>query len=337
MPSPAEFADKEKINVKMVSWYDDHFYRIDYETQQGTVETDYIPSVTTKLQAIAKPFLINWYGDLGSREAKARVQESAERGDRIHAAWKTYCEGGQVIFHPEKYSPYTDEEIAELTKGSHYILRAQEEMAHLVRLDKFSQIINPEFLESEMSVYNLINRDAGTVDNFWRIKGGRYEGINSKPLDLMGGFYTLDVKSGNYVGEEAKMQVAAYSKCAEYMEITEKVDGALILHTGAKVKTGIEGLSVIHLTREDLDSYYRKYRHVAYIWEELFGTMKPKIFEFPSLIKRPDPMDANKGDQKDEAKPKEPENDTRRDAGVGAKEQKVHKAEGRGKSEGKAD
>lgn len=270
------------IEIKSISWFDDRFYKVTLEN--GNI--DYIPSVTTKLGAVAKPFLMRWRGDIGNREADLRMMEQADRGSRLHHAWQTYTTGGAVIYQDYKVPPYTQEEIIEIEKsysGKISILHTQDEMFEITKLERFYKIIQPEDMYSEMIIYDLENRDAGTLDNLFKIKAGEYP-INGRiPIKLPEGYYIFDLKTGSYLGKEANMQVSVYAKCVEKMGIC-KIIGALIGHTSAKTKIGIEGFAGIYLSKQQLEEEYLDYRNIAKLWEKMFGDSKPKIFEIPSLI-----------------------------------------------------
>ncbi len=277
-----------KIEVKQIDWFDDHFYKIRYENEAKIEVEDYIPSVTTKLGALAKPFLIGWYGDIGTREARLRTMEQADRGSRIHWAWETYTTGGVVIYDSPKTPIYTKEEvdkIIESSKGNYLILRDQEEMYQMMKMEKFYKALDPISCASESIVYDIENRDAGTMDNLFEINSGEYEINGATLLKLGGGFYIFDLKSGNYLGKEARMQVACYAKCAVSMGLVPEIEGALIGHTASKTKKGIEGFSTVHLTQDDIEQEYQDYRDIARVWDRNFGTRKPTIRQIPGIIK----------------------------------------------------
>lgn len=77
--------------------------------------------------------------------------------------------------------------------------------------------------------------------------------------------------------------MACYAKCYEEMS-GEKVAGALILHTAAKTRTGIEGLSTLYVSGEQIEQDYQDYRHASAIWERKNADRQPKVFEFPALL-----------------------------------------------------
>jgi hypothetical protein len=276
-----------EIEVKMVEWFDDHFYKVVYQ-KDGKDVVDYIPSVTTKIGAVSKPFLTQWYGDLGTREANLRKMEQADRGSRLHLAWQIFTQGGLVIFNDYRRPAYTLDEISAMEKeynGMICILRSQEEMYQMTKLQKFIAIVKPTSILSEQVVYDIDNRDAGTLDNLLDINAGEYFINGKKPVVLEAGKYIFDLKTGNYLGDEAELQVADYAKCAEKMGLGP-IKGAIIGHTASRNKGGIEGFGVVVLDAAAIERRYQTYRNVAKVWEDMFGTMKPDIFEIPTIIKR---------------------------------------------------
>lgn len=275
-----------EVKIKMVDFFDSHVYRIDI-LNEGKLETRWIPSVTTKLSITDKPFLAKWRGDIGNREADMRLFESQERGSRIHYAWSVFCNGGLVIYQPWNRPNYTEAEIVELKKNNplHAIIKYQDEMLALIKLQKLVNALKPKMHYSERIVYSLTNNDAGTVDNDWEIETGYYNVNGSKPVLIPGGRYVVDLKNGNQVSDEAYYQTAAYLKCSEEMDGT-KYAGTIIVHTSSKNKGGIEGLGCHVSLMPQVEEHYKTYRLAAALWEKKNPDFAPKVFEFPTIIKK---------------------------------------------------
>jgi hypothetical protein len=275
---------KTEPEVKLVEWFDEHWYKIGKE--DGTAE--YFPSTSTKLRVVGKPFLAKWRGDIGNREADLRMFEAGERGTRIHHSWYTLTTGGVVIFNPWQRPNYSPEDIAKLQDencGNVAVIQYQDEMLDVWKLQRWVEIVKPKFLGAEMTVYSLKNREAGTLDNLMEIAEGEYQ-INGKtPVKLAGGVYVLDLKSGHSVDDDAYMQTADYGYMVEEMDADKKIAGTIILHSGSALKTGIEGLATLVHNREEMDKDYQDFRHAAALWERKNATAKPKVFEFPALLK----------------------------------------------------
>lgn len=269
---------------KQVAWYDDRFYQFEFE--DGKIE--FFASVTTKLGIVAKSFLAKWRGDVGNAEADRVMMQAQDRGTRIHSAFETLCKGGIVIFNPKKKPVYKSEEILELAKGYplYYIVDDQSEMHDAWKLQEFLNIVKPKVLFSEVIVYDIENKDAGTVDAVLEIKEGTYFIDGSKPVKLVGGVYVADLKSGKTVDSSAYKQMACYAKCAISMGLIEKekVVGTLVLHTGAQTRSGIEGFSAKLRTAEEVETDYAKYRRTAAVWQDENENFSPKVFDLPSFI-----------------------------------------------------
>ena len=154
----------------------------------------------------------------------------------------------------------------------------------IFKLQEFFKAVQPTVLGYEQTLYSLKYQEAGTVDNIYKIKAGEYEVNGAKPLFIEGGIYIIDVKSGKTVGTESFMQVADYAKMWEEMG-NGKIAGSIILHTEAKTRSGIVGLSATLRTREQIEDDFISFRKVAAVWEDTNKTASPKIFNFPSMIK----------------------------------------------------
>ena len=284
-----ETIKKKALELKQVSWFDSHFYRIRYTNEAKQEIIDYFPSTTTKLGALAKPFLIRWYGDLGTREATRRRDEASDRGTRLHWAWHIYITGGVVIYNPYETPLYSKEEIDKIFKeynGLATVLTNQNEMWDMMKLQKFVERVKPVSVASEVIIYDMENREAGTVDNIFDIKTGKYLVNGAKPLELPGGRYIFDLKSGAAIGKEASMQVADYAKMAEKSGYGA-IKGTLVGHTQAKTKTGIEGFSLSYQDENRVNEEYRDFRDIAKVWERNFGNKKPVIRQIPGMIVLP--------------------------------------------------
>lgn len=270
--------------VKLIEYFNEHWYKI--ETEAGP---DYFPSYTTKLSIVDKPFLSRWRGDIGNREADYIMEQAGEKGSKIHSAWLAMTTGGAVIYQNRKKPNFTHEEIEELMDeyaGNISIVQNQDEQVDVFKLALWDEALKPEYLYSENIVYSLTNKEAGTVDKIIRVSDGDYMINGSKPLRLKAGVYIVDLKTGKAISDEHYMQIAGYRAAVLEMGLfkPEEIMGGIILHTGAKTRSGIEGLATLLRTNEELDQDYSDYRDAAYLWERKNKDNKPTVFEFPSII-----------------------------------------------------
>ena len=281
---------KKTLEVKMIDWFDDHWYRIRYLNEERLEIEEYFASVTTKLGVLAKPHLIRWYGDVGTAEAQRKMRAAADRGTRIHWAWYTWTQGGAVVYQNARTPAYDREEMDDIHKrynGNVWVIENQDEYFDFLKLPQMFNILQPDIVEAETKVYNVEHREAGTADNIFNIKEGEYAVSGSKPIKLTGGNYLGDLKTGAQVSKEHFMQISAYVFCAESMGY-DRFQGALIYHTSAAIRTGIEGLKVFVLTREEIEQHYSDYRDISRVWERQQAGAKPKIRQMPCLSVRKD-------------------------------------------------
>jgi hypothetical protein len=277
------------LDVKMIDWFDDHWYRVRYLDEAKVEVEDYFASVTTKLNILDKPHLRRWYGDIGTREAQRKMREAADRGTRIHWAWYFWAVGGAVVYQDRRNPAYSKEEMDGLYKkyeGKVWTLENQDEHYDFLKLVSMFAILKPNIFESEKKVFNIEHREAGTADNIMQLSDGEYEVSGKTPLKLSAGWYVGDLKTGAQVGRENFMQISAYVHCAESMGYA-RFQGALIYHTQSSIKTGIPGLKVFYLTRDEIDQHYADYRDISRVWERQ-NTSKPKIRQMPCLVVRKD-------------------------------------------------
>lgn len=269
------------MEVVLIEALNDHWYKV----KDGDA-VHWLPSVTTKLGVIDKPGLNRWRADIGQREADLRLYDASQRGKRIHWAWEIALLGGAVIYDPWDKPVYTAEGIADLKKqfGEVAVLRTQDEMFQIVKLQKQFDTLKPKILGVEETVFDLENKDAGTIDGILWIEEGDYEISGVKPLHLESGVYVNDLKTGSYLDENVWLQLAPYAFMYENMHGI-KVRGALVTHTSAQTKGKIPGLKTMFRDRQTLlERDYNDYRHAAALWERQHEGDQPEIFQFPSMI-----------------------------------------------------
>lgn len=273
---------ESQTEVKLIQFFDEHFYQIKIHEF-----SHWIASVTTKLSVEDKPFIGRWRGDIGNREADMRMNEAGQRGKRIHFAWWVFITGGTVLYNPWERPNYTEQEIEKLkSEGIVFVLNSQDEMLQLWKLQRFFQIVNPKILHAELIVYSIKNDIAGTMDNAFFIEKGTYDVSGRQKLMIpKSGIYVADLKTGKSFDEAMWNQIAPYAKCYEEMG-HGKVDGGIIIHTGASTKSGIVGLSIPLRTAEELEHDFIIYQKISDIWKERHPTYGPDIFQFPSMIKK---------------------------------------------------
>lgn len=273
-----------ETEIQTALFYDDRGYRIKFK--DGTVFE--CASVTTKLGIEEKPFLLKWYANLGWDEARRQLHESQDRGKRIHFALYCYLMNGVVVYNPWQMPLYTEDQIAKLKNENPYfmVLKNQDEMIAMWKLQQFFEKVNPKILSTEETVWSQEHGIAGTLDMVLMIEKGTYDVNGSKKLIIPEtGAYIGDLKTGSMVSESAWAQISAYKVAYEGLSGL-KTKGGLVLHTSSSNRSGIEGLGVPLKTTEELNDDFKIFKSLSYVWDQRNPNFTLKAFSFPSLIQR---------------------------------------------------
>lgn len=277
-----KFEEIDLTKAIQIDWFDEHYYKI--FNPDGN--EDFFPSVTTILQVSPKPFLYRWRGDLGNEEADRVKEEGANRGGNIHFACDVLKQGGAVILMQGLKARYTQAELADIKKkynGLVAFIWDQFEYLQVYRYWQFLREIKPVKIVSEETVFSLKHRFAGTLDDRYLLKGGSYNINGSKPVELDDGLYIGDIKSSKTITDDNYYQLAAYWVAKEEMS-GKKIDGALLIHTNAQTKSGIEGLSVKVITRPEMEEYFDQFLKLFEVWKIKPSPAHPKVFTMPNLL-----------------------------------------------------
>jgi len=263
--------------MKQIEWFNEHYYKV--ITDKGI---KYLPSVTTILSILPKPYLSQWRGNLGNYEANILSAQAKERGSNIHQACNVIAKGGVVL---PGYNNELNSEFIEIEKYRTFMYAySQEEYLQVYRFVKLMDILQPDVIESESKVYNLNVGYAGTLDLLMNIQAGKYKINGTKPIDIPLGVYLCDIKSGKTIPDETWMQIAAYSKAYKLARPDVNICGGMIIHTNSTTKLSIEGLAVKIKSAEELEEDYNNFLKVFEVWKVNPTVSAPKIFELPEII-----------------------------------------------------
>jgi hypothetical protein len=272
---------KQNPIIKTVEWFDDRFYKV--LMTNGDVE--YFPSVTTVLQVVNMPFIAHWRGDIGNELADQKMNEAARKGTAIHHACAVIAQGGRVDWINTEFSEDPEREKA-LAQMKYFLndqffvfRRTQEDWIHVVRFFKWWTVLNPKLIYSEHKVYSMKKKVAGTLDLAIEVKEGDYQISGKEPVHLAAGVYIVDLKTGKEIHDSHFMQVGQYADM-----IDQPVVGAMILHTNAQIRTGIDGVKTYIRTREQILSDTKDFDSAHALWLRENAEFKPKVLELPTSL-----------------------------------------------------
>lgn len=246
---------KEQPIAGKIEWFDDRFYKV-YQPPEFE-ESLWYKSSTTILNIIDKPWLRQWYGDLGTEAAKHRSKMAMARGSAVHDIIHTLIESKQDF----DGTPVPQEIWVQVCKAYQWL-----------------QSLKPEILGSEVEICNHDLQYAGTLDLAFNLKGGKYNVGYVKEVELPGGTWIGDWKTGatDFVH---KYQAASYAKAWEKMR-GGKVAGTMIMYLNTDTKTGWKCET---RTGEQIDDDFEKFK-AAKVLSDARDMEKPKVLELPTTL-----------------------------------------------------
>jgi hypothetical protein len=182
------------------------------------------PSVTSRLQLLAKPALLPW--------AKKQVTDYIYAHVNDLRACKTKEEVGVILDDARKADTAFRDKAADIGSLAHAecerllrkqmtVEQANPAVAHMVRaFDDWCKMTNFEMLRAEDTVYNEEQGFAGTLDIIGKVYGK---------------LAVIDIKTSSGIYPEMKFQVAAYAEAVNKMGLTDgKVEEGWILKLAKK-------------------------------------------------------------------------------------------------------
>ncbi|MCP4567181.1 MAG: hypothetical protein GY841_06345, partial [FCB group bacterium] len=177
--------------------------------------------------------------------------------------------------------------------------KSQEEWLKVWRFSEWVKLVRPVNFASEVVVWDMVNRVAGSLDYLWYIKGGEYKVNGAKPIEIKEGFYVVDLKTGKVLDDDANVQVSKYREMLNILldtgqlvfthngKTVSRVDGGIILHVNSSTRTGIQGVSTKVLENCNGDAHYFN-NHLLPVWQRRNKDKQPKIFSMPTSIQLTD-------------------------------------------------
>jgi len=226
-------------------------YRLDFESGRITMLDGRfyfsdsgvsIPSVTTILNAYPKgAAFYEWLKKNGEDSDNIR-DEAGRKGSKVHDLTEKYDNGHEISLMDEQ--------------GDFAV--SMIEWAMFERWVEFRTRFKPTIVEIETNIISEKLGMAGTRDRVININGLRI---------------LLDIKTGNYIGKEAWLQLAAY-RAIDKANGLPPYDGIAIIHLNAKTKTdgrkdSIQGKGwqlLLETNQAIIDEYYDIFCHTHKLW-----------------------------------------------------------------------
>jgi hypothetical protein len=222
------------LSTNRITFLDGRFYY----TENGTP----VPSVTTVLNAYPKGAAFYEWLKKNGEDSDAIRDEAGRRGSKVHLMTEQYDKGEEVSLFGE----------------SGELSISMLEWAMFERYVEFRNRFSPEIIDIETHIISEELCIAGTRDRVILLNGKRI---------------LLDIKTGNYIGKEAWLQLSAY-QAIDRANGHPPYDGIAILHLAAKTKTegrkdAIQGKGwqlLVEYDQKVIDQYYTVFMHTHKLW-----------------------------------------------------------------------
>jgi hypothetical protein len=243
-----------KSNANQYTFTDGRFY----ECPTG----EWIPSVTTILEAFPKPYqLLQWMKEQGDNADKVR-DAAGKRGSQVHQLTEDYDNGEECS-------------LVDANGNPKYSL---ETWGMFERYVDFSTRFNPENELIEINITDDNLGYAGTIDRIAVIDGKRY---------------VVDIKTSNMIADTYWLQLAAYKELilSSISDYEDAIDGVAILWLNAKTRTDgkkgdIQGKGWQLIIKEDTASDWELFQNVFSVWKHVNKDAKPKLLTYQITHKK---------------------------------------------------
>ena len=223
---------------------------------------EWLPSVTTILEAYPKPYaLLQWLKEKGTAADELRDM-AGRRGSTVHQLTEDYDNGIECNLISDAGTP-------------RYSL---EEWGMFERYVNFCSRFNPENILIEQTCISSALGYAGTIDRVADIGGKRF---------------IIDIKTSNTITNSYWLQLAAYRELLREEKKITQVDGVGILWLNAKTKTdGKEGQiqgkgwQLILQNEEEVYQSLRLFDCVYQLWRHENEGQKPRLLTYQTKHKK---------------------------------------------------
>jgi len=243
----------EEIGV--INLFDERWYQIPDQKDSG--KTIDVPGVTTYLEAFPKGYAFKqWMRSVGFNDIEV-MRRAGEFGSRFHDLVERALHGETLL-----YDEYKDIDLWKRFMVWFSFWKTLKTTANVSYNDSWIETI----------VYDHENLYGGRRD--FRMT------INGKNI-------AVDWKSGNYVGDEAQMQIAAYAIAEEKM--IRKTDPDFMIHEGwicwfPTKKPNKAGYRIIKRTRQEMMIDFEDFKHVQATWRREHKNERPRYKTLPLKI-----------------------------------------------------
>jgi len=252
------------VEANRINKYDEQFYQIVVPGEKDLVD---LPSVTTYLQAYPKGIGFKlWLQRVGERADTIR-NEAAQLGILVHQLIEVTLKGEIITFENE-----AGQRICSLEEWERYL-------SWCLWYQEYKEKYNLEPLFIEQIVFDLDRMTAGTIDLIAKMTITEKKDKKEIKRDIL---KVIDWKTGQYIGDTARIQVSAYQDIANKMKVFGEIESAEIVQMYPNLNK--KGFRVHKVESEEIPDNLEAFEACQKIFNKANPNFTPKALTYPNTV-----------------------------------------------------
>jgi len=258
------------LEANRINKFDEQWYQIVVPEKEKPID---LPSVTTYLQAYPKGIGFKlWLQRVGENADTIR-NEAAQLGILVHRLIEATLKGETITFENE-----LGQRICSLVEWERFL-------SWCLWYQDMKENHNLEPLFIEQIVFDIDRMTAGTVDLIGKItitEKIKVEGQRKHEEVKRDILKVFDWKTGQYIGDTAKIQVSVYQDIANKMKVFGKIEGAEIVQMYPNLNK--KGFRVYTVEPEEISDNLEAFEACQKIFNKANPNFAPKYRSYPNQV-----------------------------------------------------
>ena len=252
------------VEANRISKFDEQFYKIIVPDKEEPLD---LPSVTTYLQAYPKGIGFKLWLQRVGENADAIRNEAAQLGILVHRLIEATLKGETITFENE-----VGQRICSLEEWERYL-------SWCLWYQEYKEQYNLEPLFIEQIVFDLDRMTAGTVDLIAKMTITEKKDKKEIKRDIL---KVIDWKTGQYIGDTARIQVSVYQDIANKMKVFGEIESAEIIQMYPNLNK--KGFRVHNVESEEIPDNLEAFEACQKIFNKANPNFAPKYLSYPNAV-----------------------------------------------------
>ncbi|HET54969.1 MAG TPA: hypothetical protein ENN33_07100 [Ignavibacteria bacterium] len=264
----------EKIMIdhdaNRINKFDEQWYEIVVPGEKNPLS---LPSVTTYLQAYPKGIGFKlWLQRVGER-ADAIRDEAAQLGILVHRLIESILRGETITFENE-----AKERICSVQEWERFL-------SWCLWYQEYREKYNLEPIAIEQIVFDIDRKTAGTIDLIAKMtitEKVKVEGQKKHKEIKKDILKIFDWKTGQYIGDTAKIQVSVYQDIVNKMKVFGKIESAEIVQLYPNLNK--KGFRIHEIGVGEISENIEAFEACQKIFNKANPNFAPKHLSYPNVV-----------------------------------------------------